>query len=37
MAETKQRATEAFAGQLVVHVAAAMSGVLTTLGHRLGL
>jgi SAM-dependent methyltransferase len=29
--------TEAFTGQVVTEVAAAMSGVMTTIGHRLGL
>lgn len=34
---TELQTTEAFTGQVVTDVAAAISGVMTTLGHRLGL
>lgn len=37
MTDTQTNTTEAFAGQVVADVAAAMSGVLTSMGHRLGL
>jgi len=34
---TENQSTEAFTGQVVTDVAAAISGVMTTIGHRLGL